>query len=64
MTICIIDVLLIYPQYIKHHTTDTDPYLHMSQVLQVSMRVVCICVHVHVYAIGLLPHLIAIYIDT
>ena len=60
MTRCKIDVLFIYPQYIKHDTTDTDPYLHMSQVLQVSMRVVCICV----YAIGLLPHLIAIHIDT
>ena len=51
----------VYPQYIKHEMNDTDPYLHMSLVLQVSMRVVCICVQ---YAIGLLPALIAIHIDT
>ena len=58
---CKIDVLFIYPQYIKHDTTGTDPYLNKSHVLQVSMRVVCICVQ---YAIGLLPALIAIHIDT
>ena len=50
----------VYPQYIKHEMNDTDPYLHMSLVLQVSMRVVCI----YLYAIGLLPALIAIHIDT
>ena len=49
----------LYPQYIRHDTTDTDPYLQMSQVLQVSMCV-CICVH----AIRLLPPLTAIHIDT
>ena len=49
----------LYTQYIRHDTTDTDPYLQMSQVLQVSMCV-CICV----YAIILLPLLIAIHIDT
>ena len=45
----------LYSQYIRH-----DPYLHMSQVLQVSIRVVCI----YVYAIRLLQPLIAIRIDT
>ena len=50
----------LYPQYIRHDTSDTDPYLHMSQVLQVSVRVVCICV----YAIRLLQPLIAINFDT
>ena len=50
----------LYPQYIRDNKTDTDPYLHMSQVLQVSIRVVCICV----YAIRLLQPLIAIRSDT
>ena len=50
----------LYSHYKRHDTSDTDPYLHTSQVLQVSMRDVCICV----YAIRLLQPLIAIHIDT